>query len=39
MEDDAEIQVYTLPFERLEERTLSPQASVSRIADIRKDMT
>ncbi|MEU5850075.1 helix-turn-helix domain-containing protein [Saccharopolyspora shandongensis] len=35
LEDDAEIQVYTLTFERLAERALSPEASVQRIADLR----
>jgi transcriptional regulator with XRE-family HTH domain len=39
MEDDAEIQVYTLAFERLEERALSPEASVRRITDLREHWT
>ncbi|MBB5157822.1 helix-turn-helix domain-containing protein [Saccharopolyspora phatthalungensis] len=36
LEDDAEIQVYTLAFERLEGRALSPAASVRRITELHE---
>ncbi|MGP4020280.1 helix-turn-helix domain-containing protein [Saccharopolyspora sp. 5N708] len=36
MEEDAEIQVYTLAYERLQEKALAPEASVRRIMELRK---
>ncbi|MGI8306210.1 helix-turn-helix domain-containing protein [Saccharopolyspora hattusasensis] len=36
LEDDAEIQVYTLAFERLTERALSPESSVQQIMELRE---